>query len=849
MRLVTILILFTLAAAAYVANFAASDRKPSSDSATELVSGQNGQELAAGSAGSALGNGDMGPSGNGPQGSGGADAASSSMAGSTGAGSGSLPSEFPSELTMRSGRSGTQAGAGSQAGSQRANTLAETQAAAEGPSMPTRRRVAPSVRQPSAEDNAERDRLVAERFGSKPAAADATAGQPEEVNVITLPVRTPARERTVELAGIKEEADALESRADALDAAVAAAAAKGSETVLSVQEAAQEAISSSAATSTTPASASVQNPTVSPSQGSASTANTANAAPANAALRVRVIDSTGRAVPKVEVAVINAATNRAVKMLQGGTDGAIVADVLSPGRYRLEVEKDSVPLGVSSPIGVDECRVGAEPAGYGSVCVELEANGPTVLADIVLPLSSGVQGTILGKTGAPVEGVLVRAISLVPGYEKHRTVAETNDKGFFFFALVPGPYKLQMLLPGKGRVEELTRTMEVVAKPGSALLLDAVDFSKKAPERQSSAVQPSAVQPSPAQPAARMGLPTPAPVEPVRVAAKPRLQPQLAAKPAVKPAAQPAVKSAAMSRVADASFASNGASGAVALAKPASAPRSALTVEPVLRVQSSRTQSEDKDSTAKPGRVELRGRVISKWGESVPALSVVVESLEGRVLEATQTSDNGQYILEDLPVGTVIVKIAGDLVLNREGRYGTTLLKRPVPMRVQTFSGQKRVSLKDVVVDIRRVYRLSGRIKVQPKALAEFKASLGRGNKGQPDLTETQLRRAYYRGLRLTQKNRGSQGDTKNPLTALGQAIQIQYDGSFVWTCPLPAEDILLVLEPRSSRKANGYAGPIGIPVTPAGVRPAELEIAYPPRVKKAPLDSDSIVAEISAGR
>ena len=175
------------------------------------------------------------------------------------------------------------------------------------------------------------------------------------------------------------------------------------------------------------------------------------------------------------------------------------------------------------------------------------------------------------------------------------------------------------------------------------------------------------------------------------------------------------------------------------------------------------------------------------------------------------------------------MRFASDLVINREGRYGTTLLKRPAPIRVQTFEGQNRVSLKDAVVEIRRVYRLSGRIKVRPEALAQFEKSLGRVNRKQPKLTETQLRRAYYRGLRLTQKNRGAKGESKDPLAALGQAIQIQKDGTFAWSCPLPAEDVLMVLEPRSTRPSSGYSGPVGVPVTPAGVRPAQLEIVYPP--------------------
>ena len=842
MRFVTILILFTLAAAAYVANFAASDRKPSGDSNTSLVSGQDGRELAVLNPDSARSNGDSGPMVGSSLTDGNSAGSSSSSAGESGPGSTALPNEFPSELTRRSrgsrdnGSSQGTESQGSRLGSGADATTSSDGATAAGSlsnATPTRRRVAPTVRQPSSEENAQRDRLVAERFGTEPAGTDpvsagsvsqgpAAPSQPE-VQDIKIPRRTPARERgaqrTVQLADIDPVAGEPKLEAAALDAAVKGAAQQASDSTLGARDAAQETIRSTIDSTVNSAVNSTVNSLDGASQAGRDVGASAPVSPkvdalATASLRAKVLDSSGAAVPKVEVTVINAATNRAALMLTAGEDGVLFADALRPGRYRLQVEKDSVPLGISSPIGTQNCRVGTELPGYGSVCVELKDNQPTVMTDIVLPLSSGIQGTILGRTGAPVKGVLVRAISQVPGFEGQRTVAETNDKGFFFFGLVPGPYELQMLLPGKGRPEELTRSMDVLAKPGSALLLDAVDFSKRAPERQSRAASPP--------------VPT---VEPASRRMKPAAQ--LAAKPAAQPAPKPAAAPVAAPRAVEAAFSPQRSTSETTLPESKVALRSSTSlVEPVLRAQTTvGTWDETKDpvATGKPGRVELRGRVISKWGESVPALSVIAESLEGRVLEATQTSDNGQYILEDLPVGTVIVKVASNLVVNREGRYGTTLLKRPESVRVQTFPGQKRVSLKDVVVDIRRIYRLSGRIKVQPEALAEFAASLGRANKGQPELTEKQLRRAYYRGLRLTQKNKGTKGDSKNPLKALGQAIKIQYDGSFVWTCPLPAEDIVLVLEPRSSRKSSGYKGPVGIPVTPAGVRPTELEIVYPP--------------------
>ncbi len=844
MRFVTILILFTLAAAAYVANFAANDRQTSADPTTELVSGAGGQDVAMLDADQSTGD-------NGPMDS--AEMGYGTASGNAGA----FPSEFPSELTRRS--SGSTQGTASEATQQPSQRRATEQVGAAassleaGPKAPTRRRVAPIVRQPNAEENAERDRLVAERFGTGAALEGSSADEASDVQVITLPSRKPARERVVELQEVDSPSavsdtamgvrDVVQSKVgeettESLSAAAAAAAAganntltQGAEVTLPSSAGSEGAAPKGAA----PESTAPESPAVA-AAGQPARSGAANTTPAETApqsvIRVRVVDSTGRAVPKVKMALVKTSTGRAVKEVQTGEDGTANAEVSSSGRYRLEVASKSVPLGISSPIGIQECRVDTQPAGYGSVCVNVEAGDRTVPAEVVLPLSSGIQGTILGKTGAPVKGVLVRAISRVPGFEEHRMVAETNDEGFFFFGLVPGPYELQMLLPGKGRPEELTRTMEVFAKPGSALLLDAVDFSKKAPERQSMATQPEAPRPAPAAAKpSRVAMGTPSEATLKRV-----VQPTY--KPAPKPAVNPRAAEASFTVQEKASKVVAVEPKAVVLAKPIEPKTAPARTEPTLRVQ-----APVRRPAGKPGHVELRGRVISKWGETVPALSVTVESPEGRILEATQTSDNGQYILEDVPVGTVIVRVASDLVVNRKGRYGTTLLKRPTPVRVQTFDGQRRVSLKDVVVDIRRIYRLAGRINVQPEALAEFKRSLGRINEGQPELTEAQLRRAYYRGLRLTQKNRGAKAGSKDPRASLGQAIQIQKDGTFVWSCPLPAEDILLVLEPRSSRKSIGYAGPIGIPVTPAGVRPAALKIMYPPVAKKAPMDGDSIAA------
>ena len=466
MRLVTILILFTLAAAAYVANFAAKDHKSADGNTTELAA-ELGSEDAAGQYADA----DQGPGISGGMGSkaaefGSGDSAEGLSSGARGANG--LPSEFPSELTMRSGASPSIEQPSSVA------TAASTDAAGpREPSAPTRRRVAPVLRQPNAEENAERERLLAERFGTKaePAGSEATMEkpmeEPGEVKVISLPKRKPARERSVGVLGIEEDVEKLDSQIDALENAVTGTAA-----IAATGQAANDLAASDLAAEdraaidrTTTATAPVTAPVAAPVIGSN-----------DASVRARVIDATGQPLANVVVTIALATTGRAVSRVTSDANGVLVSDALAPGRYRLQVEKSTVPAGISSPVGMDRCREGTEPAGYGSVCVDVQANGPTLRPDIILPLSSGVQGTILGRTGAPVKGVLVRAVSLVPGFSKERTIAETDVDGFFYFGLVPGPYQLQMLLPGKGRREELTRSIKVDVKPGSALLLDDMDF-------------------------------------------------------------------------------------------------------------------------------------------------------------------------------------------------------------------------------------------------------------------------------------------------------------------------------------------------------------------------------------
>ncbi|QDV08896.1 hypothetical protein Poly30_44510 [Planctomycetes bacterium Poly30] len=767
MRIVTILILIALAAGAYIVRFAGSDSKK--------VAPEPAMSVA-----EAASEGGRRPEEN-------ARSAESGVPGSTAPSAAEdLPTAFPAELKRRSRDLGRDLG------------------------------LEPS-REPGGEPGGETGRAVSDG-SSEPEVAEVADVEAELPKI--EPSRRPVREIVMPSRSPADEPAVTESDLTAAEEADAAEPAVSSVVAVDLEKAVEPAtLEAPAPDLEDPAG--VLTAGTETSQGDASEGDAGPLLNTMSGLRGSVLDSSGRAVPRVKIDVLDTSTGEVLRALDAGVDGIFVAQDIAPGRYALAVRKSSVPLGISAPLGVEVCRTGDEPAGYGSVCVDVTNMGEPATAEIVLPLSSGIQGTVLGRSGQAAADVLVRAVSRVPGFEGQREIASTDGEGFFFIGLVPGPYELQVLLPGEGQPEDLTRTMEIVAKPGSALFLETVDFSKKAKDQRSSSVIPAA-----------------APTEKVASVTDVIVLPAL---PTPRLGGEPPM-----------------------LAEDAT--RSSVPVEPVFRRDEIHLGGHPKDDQPQPsdpevvvpeevvpeagpeagpevgsarGTVELRGRIISKWGESLPAMGVLAETPDGKVVEMTQTDDSGNYVLTSVPVGSVIVRVARDLEINRAGPGGTTLLKRPEPLEILTFEGQKRVTLEDVVVDVRRVYRLSGKIKIAEEAFQEFKKTIRPVDRGRDFLTEEQFRRAYYRGLRLVQNNRGAAAGGTRPTTVRGQMIPIAPDGTFVWTCTLPADDIVLVLESRSGREGGGYRGPIGIPITPAGVRPATIEITYPALPDDAPKEAD----------
>jgi hypothetical protein len=147
------------------------------------------------------------------------------------------------------------------------------------------------------------------------------------------------------------------------------------------------------------------------------------------------------------------------------------------------------------------------------------------------------------------------------------------------------------------------------------------------------------------------------------------------------------------------------------------------------------------------------------------------------------------------------------------------LLSRPDPVRIDVPAGAARVDAGDVVVEVERLFQVAGRIDVDPAALSAFKRDLLERDPAMFSLPEYRFRRAYLRGLRLTVRQVGARRGEGRPLL-------IDDDGSFAWSCPLPAGDFELVLEPRSERLGDAYPAPIVRHVAPVGVRTVEVVLA-----------------------
>lgn len=463
-------------------------------------------------------------------------------------------------------------------------------------------------------------------------------------------------------------------------------------------------------------------------------------------IRGRVVDASGLGVGGVTVRLLDPATGDERARIRAGIDGTFRSSSTPAGRVALAVDPATVPLGIAGPVLPGKCREQGDAPGVGALCLDVPASG-TVNAEILLPYSAGIQGLVLGADGKPTKA-FVRAVAQGGGLDAVRVMAKTADDGSFVLSLLPGDYELQVLVPdGAADGSDLTRTIGFEAEGGSALILDAIDFSKGTAPKSMDAEDDLNAEDS---------------LETGEAAAA-------AADDAEPSIALPSVGSAAPE---------------------------------LLRV------NEDVESIA------IQGRVLSRWGEVVQGLKVVVADASGAQILISMTDKSGTYSIEDLPAEPLNVSfISGP---------GADLLMPAKALSVRPLPGQQLVRLEDAVVDVERVFRVRGRILVDEDAFKAFKDGFTKRGDSLEDLPESTLRRAYLRGLKVTQT-------TERGVNNTPREVPIASDGSFIWECTLPSEDVLFVLEPRSSLPGDGYMGPVGVQVTPAGAKTLEIEMTYPP--------------------
>lgn len=478
----------------------------------------------------------------------------------------------------------------------------------------------------------------------------------------------------------------------------------------------------------------------------------------------RVTDVGGDAAPSVKVEAYDLRTGALVASATSQRDGRFTMEGLPESELAIRVVSGSVPLGLAGPVGQEACRSGSEPLGFGALCVTPSARVVTS-ASIVLPYSSGIQGTVVGYGGKAMDGAVVRAVSSVKGFTHVKALSTTDKEGFFFLNVVPGPYELQIAPPQSAK-RERPRRMPVQAEAGSAILMDTIDLTK-------------------------------GPVE-----------------QAIKAPVNGAAPAAGQSAQAVAPKAPIDLEGAV----DASGPLARGSATPVSLPGSASVRPE-------AGEVTLTGRVISTWGEAVDGIPVVATDAAGAVRAQGYTNAEGKYQLSGVPVGETTLALAPNEPLRKRGSRGLIVRVRPKPISVRSFPGQERVVVEDQVVDVAPIFRIEGKVEVSDASFEAFKADLFSKDSGMELLNDERLLRIYMRGLELVQKNIGGKGKSR--------PIEITPNGSFQWACSLPAEDVMFVLSPRSSIPSPAYDGPVGVEVTPAGVRTAKLKIAYPPPAVK----------------
>ncbi len=486
----------------------------------------------------------------------------------------------------------------------------------------------------------------------------------------------------------------------------------------------------------------------------AATGEPVAAAPGTVA--VRVTDTGSAPLAGITVAVVE--QGEASPLVTGATDadGRVQLAGLEPGLYQLQVPSAGLPDGWLAPWYADLCRGAATPAGIGTPCFVVLADGSSQAQELALVRAGRVQGEVFGRDGAPASDALVRVVYDAPGYESCRAITQTDTSGNYSFELVPGKYRMEVAFRSDGPNGGVPPF-----EPRALVVLEG-ERTRMAPLR------------------------APVIVAAVTETAAPE------AKPEVAPSAPSLEASRPIERTAERTAANREA--------PRKAPAS---------------------SAGAMVELELFGRVVSNFGEPLRDVEVLLQEAASQELRASaRTDSNGEWKVSGV-TGKSLVAIA----------RGERLLASSQPVAVAAQEGQRRVRVQDFVVEVRRVFQLRGRIEIAQAELVSFRDELLARVGESVELTDEHVRRAYVRGLRLEQRAVGARH---------GRTVAILDDGTFSWSCALPADDVEFVLESRGMR-TGGRAARTRVVVTPAGDRTLEVQMPFPSEANHGSAATDDV--------
>lgn len=521
------------------------------------------------------------------------------------------------------------------------------------------------------------------------------------------------------------------------------------------------------------------------------------------ALRGRVSDRSGAALAGVRVEVVRDCAAVPSAVMVADANGEFRADALELGTYAVRVDARTLPPGFLAPWYGELARTPAMPPGFGAPWVTVDTEGEAAVADLVLVRAGRARGRVFGRDGRPASDALVRVQAVGPGLAPCRAVAATDARGEFGLELVPGEYELEVAFrpDGPNAGAPRIRGQRLVVPEGEDVALPALRV-------------PGTI-----------------------LVAEPTL-PTLRTSPLDRGADGAVVALAGDEGAFFVSteqdfFAPNDATVVDAVPGPDDEAAFFAPTEPVDTAPGEDTAAEgvtlqvgdtpgsdesqelahgdgERELGASPRLVELelRGRVVSNFGEPLADVEVVAtEGANGEVRAFTTTDEDGQYSLVGA-TGAALVVVA----------RGERLLAPSSPLAVRAEEGQRRVRLPDLLVEVRRVYRLEGRIVVAEAELTSFGSELASRLGPDARLDRDAVLRTYLRGLRLEQRRVGSRN---------GRPVPIAEDGTFVWSCALPADDVEFVLEARGLR-LGGRASKTTLVVTPAGDRTVTVTLPFP---------------------